>query len=299
VAAPPQFKPPGEKERIAAIGPVDYLPAPFRRLLEPSGFEAIHAPGPLDWLAAHPEPGQTVGQFLRSHPNFPSAQHRTIYLQPLEHFPPDGPALPQLKAFTEAYFSMPVKVLPVLTRGMDKVTTRINSSTHQIQLFTQDILTLLQRSLPADAYCLLGITLRDLYPDPYWNFVFGEATFKERVGVYSFARYDPRFYGENAPDRMKIMLRRSCKVLAHETGHMFGIEHCIYFRCVMDGSNSLPEDDSQPMHLCPVDLRKLYESIRFDPVSRYAHLRDFCREAGFDDEAAWIEQQLRKVPAGT
>jgi hypothetical protein len=51
------------------------------------------------------------------------------------------------------------------------------------------------------------------------------------------------------------------------------------------------------MHLCPVDLRKLYESIRFDPLARYAHLRDFCREAGFDDEAVWIEGQLKKVQA--
>jgi len=43
-----------------------------------------------------------------------------------------------------------------------------------------------------------------------------------------------------------------------------------------------------------VDLRELYASIQFDPVARYAHLRDFYREAGFQDEAHWIEAQLRK-----
>jgi archaemetzincin len=297
VAEPLQFKPPGEKERLAALGPLDHLPAPARQLLTPAGFEPISAPGPTDWLAVHPETGQPVGQFLRRHPNFPDATRRTIYLQPLEQFPADGPALPRLKAFTEAYFSMPVRILPVTSRGMDKITTRTNPETRQIQLLTGDIMTSLRQHLPSDAYCVLGITLRDLYPDPAWNFVFGEASLQDRVGVYSFARYDPRFYGENAPDRAKVMLRRSCKVIAHETGHMFGIEHCIYFRCVMDGSNSLAEDDSQPMHLCPVDLRKLYESIRFDPLARYAHLRDFCREAGFDDEAVWIEGQLKKVQA--
>ena len=52
------------------------------------------------------------------------------------------------------------------------------------------------------------------------------------------------------------------------------------------------------MHLCPVDLRKLYESIRLDPVARYAHLRDFCHQAGFNDEAAWIDGQLKKVIGG-
>ncbi len=151
---------------------------------------------------------------------------------------------------------------------------------------------MLKRRLPSRAYCLLGITLRDLYPDPKWNFVFGEASFSDRVGVYSFARYDPRFSGEDVLDRARLMLRRSCKVLAHETGHMFGISHCIYFRCVMNGSNNLPEEDSQPMRLCPVDLRKLYDSVRFDPVARYAHLRDFCREVKFSDEADWIEKQI-------
>jgi bacterioferritin len=36
-------------------------------------------------------------------------------------------------------------------------------------------------------------------------------------------------------------LRRSCKVLAHEIGHMFGLSHCVFFHCLMNGSNSLAE----------------------------------------------------------
>ena len=106
--------------------------------------------------------------------------------------------------------------------------------------------------------------MRDLYPDPAWNFVFGQASLRERVAVYSFARYadrDPR-----------VVLRRSCKVLAHETSHMFGIEHCIYFRCVMNGSNHLAESDARPLRLCPVDLRKLQWSVGFDVVERQKRL---------------------------
>jgi len=290
-----QFTPPGREARQQAIGPLERLPPAVRRLLDPSGFEPMVVPGPSDWLAAHPEAGQTASQFLQSHPNFPDPTRRIIYLQPLEEFSAGGPSLLRLKAFTEAFFSMAVRVLPVLPYGLGRITTRINSSTHQVQLLTTDILDLLKQRLAHDAYYLLGITLRDLYPDPQWNFVFGQASLHDRVGVYSFARYDPRFNGEDAPGREKLILRRSCKVLAHETGHIFGIDHCIYFRCVMNGSNHLPEDDAKPMHLCPVDLRKLYESVRFDPVARYAHLRDFCHEVGFNDEAAWIEKQLAKA----
>ena len=52
---------------------------------------------------------------------------------------------------------------------------------------------------------LKGVTLRDLYPSPEWNYVFGEASIKDRVGIYSFARYDPHFFGEDSPDRVRLI----------------------------------------------------------------------------------------------
>ncbi len=165
------------------------------------------------------------------------------------------------------------------------ITSRINGE--QQQLRTGDILALLRRRLPADAYCIIAVTMIDLYPGPEWNFVFGQASLTERVGVYSFARYG---------DASKtVTLRRSCEVLAHETGHMFGIRHCVFYRCVMNGSNNLHEFDGKPMHLCPVDLRKLQWSVGFDVVERYKRLRDVCRDAGFDEERAWLEKELARI----
>ena len=145
--------------------------------------------------------------------------------------------------------------------------------------------------------------MRDLYPDPRWNFVFGQASLRERVGVYSFARYDPRFYGERPAagkedEVRQLLLRRSCKVLAHEAGHMFGIGHCVYFHCLMNGSNHLEEADARPLHLCPVDLRKLHDSIGFDVVERYRRLRAFYRKAGFGDEADWMDRRIKYLTAG-
>jgi len=66
---------------------------------------------------------------------------------------------------------------------------------------------------------------------------------------------------------------------------MFGIEHCVCFRCLMNGSSHLAESDARPLHLFPEDLRKLQWSIGFDVVERYRRLRDFHRQAGFEDEA--------------
>ncbi|HLQ43346.1 MAG TPA: archaemetzincin, partial [Planctomycetaceae bacterium] len=142
----------------------------------------------------------------------------------------------------------------------------------------------------------LGITLTDLYPEPDWNYVFGQASLRKRVGVYSFARFDPAFFDDPRPyDVDKLILLRCCRTLAHETCHMFGITHCTYFTCVVNGSNNLAESDSRPLHACPVCLRKLHESIGFDPLERDDRLLEVYRRLGLDDEAAWLERRLNHV----
>ena len=288
------FTPPGPEERASAIGPTMQLSAPSRRALEPHGdFAALPAPGRNDWLANHPETGQSFADFVRSEPQRPDARRRKLYLQPLGSFIPGGsPPLERLQMFAAAFFTLEVTVLPALDIAASGVTARQNSYAHQRQLLTTDILALLRRRLHPDAYAMLGITMEDLYPDPSWNFVFGQASLRERVGVYSFARYDPRFYNEAVKDSGHLPLQRSCKVLAHEMTHMFGVQHCIYFHCLMNGSNHLAESDARPMHLCPVDLRKLQESIGFDVVVRYRRLLDFHLNAGFRDEAAWLTRRI-------
>ena len=178
------------------------------------------------------------------------------------------------------------------------VTARRNPVTGNTQLPTRDLLALLQTNFPFDAHCVLGITTQDLYPNPAWNFVFGEASILERVGVYSFARYHPRFYGKGPADAGQLILRRSCKVLAHETCHMFGIRHCVFFNCRMNGSNHLDESDARPLYLCPVDLRKLQDSVGFDLVDRYRRLRNIWKCVGFDDEATWVEERLEWIEKG-
>jgi archaemetzincin len=277
------FTPPSVEERLQAIGPTDRLPDPLRRALEPrADFAPLPRSGPNDWLANHPESGQSVADFLRSRPRRPDRQFIASA----------SPSLAQLQAFAAAFFTLDVNVLPVLDIAGSGVTTRLNPLTHNRQLLTTDILALLRRRMSNDAYATLGITMDDLYPDPSWNFVFGQASLQEGVGVYSFARYDPRFNDPQARASGTLLLQRSCKVLAHEMTHMFGVQHCIYFHCLMNGSNHLAESDARPMHLCPVDLRKLQESIGFDVVERYRRLLEFYLSTGFTEEASWLSRRL-------
>ena len=123
----------------------------------------------------------------------------------------------------------------------------------------------MEPKLPADAFCMIGVCLTDLYPRDEWNFVFGLASIKARTGVFSFARYDERFYqnGKYELDYERI-LWRSISVMVHEITHMFGVRHCVYYECVMNGSNHLEESDGRPLELCVVCLRKLQSNIKFD-----------------------------------
>jgi archaemetzincin len=295
------FEPPGPDLRRAAVGDIEGLSPVLHRAFSADTleFEPIPKPGLRDWLTVHPESGQTFDEFKGSGPNRPAESRRVIYLQPLGEFAADrSPSIEKLREFASAFFSMEVKALPPLALDKSKFTTRHNPNTDNPQLLTADVLNFLKTRVPADAFCLLAITMEDLYPEPSWNFVFGQASLRESVGVYSFARYDPAFYGEPRDKNYQtLLLRRSCKVLAHETGHMFGLAHCTFFNCLMNGSNHLAESDRRPLHLCPVCLRKLQWSIGFDVLERYRALERVTRAGDFSDEANWFSHRIRILRA--
>ena len=292
------FTPPNPGETLRAIGNIKDLPIALQRALNPSNdFEIVSVPNKGDWLAEHFEPGQSFDNFTSISPAKPDRYRNKIYLQPLGDFI-DGqsPCLEKLKAYTTSYFMMDTNILPVLRINGSKLTSRRNPYTRNRQILTHDVLILLKKRKPFDAFCVLAISMEDLYPDPSWNFVFGQASPQDGVGVFSFARYDPVFYGEKRRKNSQgVLLRRSCKVLAHETGHMFSLAHCIYFQCQMNGSNHLQESDARPFSLCPVCLRKLQFDIGFDVVDRYQKLLDFYKRAGFENEAGWVSKRLKWI----
>jgi archaemetzincin len=73
---------------------------------------------------------------------------------------------------------------------------------------------------------------------------------------------------------------------------MFGLNHCIYYRCVINGFNHLEESDARPLHVCPVCLRKLHYSIGFDICDRYRKLYRFYQKVGLDEYSNWVSNRL-------
>jgi len=260
-----------------------------------SGFEKMPKPNEGDWLDRFKENGQTFEQYLKQNPNRPNNKRYVIYLQPLGEFNEEqNNLLRKAKEFTAIFFQMDVVV--TATRSMPVNCSRDRSGPNgkwrQYQAGAIMDKTL-KPSLPKDAFCYLGITMGDLYPDESWNFVFGQASLGERVGVYSLARYFPSFYGEKeTPGSGILALRRSCKVLSHEACHMFGLLHCIFYQCDESGSNSLEETDRYPLHLCPICLKKLAWNIGFDIIKREKELLKFYQDNKLSEEFKWAEKRL-------
>ncbi|KAL3493286.1 hypothetical protein BJX62DRAFT_235363 [Aspergillus germanicus] len=96
-----------------------------------------------------------------------------------------------------------------------------------------------------------------------------------------------------------LWLWRISRTVSHELGHCFGIDHCVYYACIMQGSASLAEDTRQPPYLCPVDLAKVLAATGASVAERDKALLKFCEreesrgEQGFRAFAAWMRVSLR------
>lgn len=282
-----------------AIGDVSKLTPQVQRLLDPEGFEEPGPPQPGEWMYEHREKAQSFDAFIRSKPNMPYPGKNTIYLLPLGEFPETAPKLDAMTRIVHAYFTLEVKLLPAVPITEVVAKQRINPGTKKPQLLAPDVLDWLEKRLPDDAYALMAVTMTDLYPEESWNFVFGMASFEERVGVQSFARQDPSFFGDKRTAHSDLIsLKRATWTVVHEIAHMFGLHHCQFYKCAIAGSNSQEESDRAPLQACPVCMHKLWWAIEFDPVQRELELAATLRELGIEDEAAWSERRAKWIRDG-
>ena len=257
-------------------------------------FEHLHPPGPTDWLATFHEPGQTFEEYLKSNPTVPTPERHTIYVLPLGKFTNEqSKAVAVTAGYLEAFYGLTVKQLPQqpIKRPLRIKDCRTNQVSHHEQIRTGYIMDdILRPLLPADAAALIAFTNEDLYPDESMNYVFGQASMENRVGVWSLYRLH-----DNADSQ--TFLLRTIKIAAHETGHMFSMHHCIAWNCVMSGSNDLGETDYHPIDACPECMAKVCWFSHVAPAERYKRLAAFCRANGLHKEADDFEKKFAAVRA--
>lgn len=120
-----------------------------------------------------------------------------------------------------------------------------------------------------------------------------------RAAVTAHSQIPPVSCSSSATALSGLWLGRVCRTASHELGHCFGIDHCVYYACVMQGTASLAEDLRQPPYLCPVDLEKVIRATKADVRERYEALLAFCQKNEnvhvFAAFGAWLKSRLAQI----
>ena len=121
------------------------------------------------------------------------------------------------------------------------------------------------------------------------------------TGIFSLKRFwEESEKVDDAVSRIvldpEFPFRYACQTLVHEVCHLFGLKHCIYYECIMNGSNHSEERQRRDnLILCPVCLAKLKMNLNFDCTERYFKLVETCHALGFHDQARSYERILASL----
>lgn len=239
-----------------------------------AGFTRLGRPAPGEWLYHFYEPGQTLEEFVAEGPA--EAAGKRIRIRAVGRVP--AAAAPVLAAVrehlalfweVEAVEESPLEADPAWRRpgsaqwDADRILERLSAGTGPVDL------------------AVVGFAAEDLGRGRL-PFVFGLGSRDLQAAVFSIARF-----GEPArsPGEDSRIVRRALGVSAHEAGHVLGLSHCIFYACLMNGSNTLEEADRRPVRLCPLCEDKARRVVPFDPAARLRRLAAFYQAVGLAAEA--------------
>lgn len=254
----------------------------------------LRQPKEGEWLYTHKETGQPFSQYQNANPVRPTSKKSVIYIQPLGTFNElQYKALELTRQYTEIFFQLKTELLPSISDAKIPETAKRKTDNNGVQLLAPFIIdSMLKKNIPDSAIAVLAISEKDLYPKEDWNYVFGLASYHDRVGVSSIYRLENK---KLDTANFTLCVRRLINVSAHEIGHMFSLKHCVHAKCVMNGSNSLAETDATPNRLCSLCQRKLHWAIGYNNKTRAEELVDFLCKNKLNYDCSLIQQDISVV----
>ena len=243
-----------------------------------------------DWLYSRKEKGQTFEQFIKTKHVVPSKEENIIYLQPIGTFNSlQVKQIELVRQYLQIFFQLETKVLKDVSNDIIPNNARRIGDVGQEQFLAGYILTdVLKKEKPDKGVALMAITEKDLYPKPEWNYVFGLASYRDKIAVSSMYRM------QKEAD-FNLSLDRLLKICSHEIGHMFGLYHCIEANCVMNGTNSMVETDRHSLRLCSLCQRKLNSGLKYDNKKRLLELEKYFKENKLKEGLELMEKDLKSI----
>lgn len=243
-----------------------------------------------DWLYSRKEKGQTFEQFIKTKHVVPTKEENIIYLQPIGTFNSlQVKQIELVRQYLQIFFQLETKVLKNVSNDIIPNNARRIGDVGQEQFLAGYILTdVLKKEKPDKGVALMAITEKDLYPKPEWNYVFGLASYRDKIAVSSMYRM------QKEAD-FNLSLDRLLKICSHEIGHMFGLHHCIEANCVMNGTNSMVETDRHSLRLCSLCQRKLNSGLKYDNKKRLLELEKYFKENKLKEGLELMEKDLKSI----
>lgn len=243
-----------------------------------------------DWMFFNKEKGQSFEQFINSKHLVPTKEENIIYLQPIGKFNSSQNRQVELvREYLQLFFQLETKVLDSLSNDIIPNKARRMGDMGQEQFLAGYILRdVLKKEKHDKGIALMAITEKDLYPKPEWSYVFGLASYTDRIAVSSLYRM------QKEAD-FNLGLERFLKICSHEIGHMFGLHHCVTASCVMNGTNSMIETDRHTLRLCSNCQRKLHFGIKYDNKKRLTELEKYFERNNLIVAKQLMEKDLKSI----
>ncbi|MCM5530305.1 archaemetzincin [Parasegetibacter sp. NRK P23] len=244
-----------------------------------------------EWLYSHKEREQYLSDYKALNPKSKFVGRDLIYIVPIGAFDSVQKEVIAISGkYLSIFFQREVKVLDNFSDSLVPVSAIRKTRDDISQIYAPYILhNILKIRITNDAIALTAVTSKDLYPDKRWNYVFGLASYQDKVSVTSMYRFHNR-NGDSS--ELRKFVSRMIKVTSHEIGHILNLRHCILAKCLMNGSNTLQEIDSSPSRLCSECQKKINWLLKYDNKRRLDDLIKFFKEYGLHDEQVVLQKDL-------
>lgn len=121
---------------------------------------------------------------------------------------------------------------------------------------------------------------------PGFDWIFGYTDEAQRSVVLSF---------RDLPDAGAALTFQIVSLVLHEVGHALGLQHCVFYACVMAPAAHLERTVEFGARYCPVCLRKLAHVLGRSAADLLGAFERLFITTGLDEDARLIQAQRAQL----